>query len=144
MAIESDLYLHPPVETALSALQSGDKLSWLGCFTAKAKLFENGKRADLYQFTRQKVGWAYFISFDRVENDGRHIYGRLHIRQQGIIRVYFKFRLDTTAMCSRLDVGHWDGSHATPAPHASAAYLSEDEQWWLGASGDRKATAPRS
>jgi hypothetical protein len=141
MAFGSDLHLHPTVETALSALQAGDTLSWLGCFTAKAKLFEDGKRTDLYKFTREKVGWAYFTSLDHVHNDGRHVYGRLHVRRKGVIRVYFKFRLDTTGMCSRLDVGHWDGSRPEPAPHAAAAYLTEDEAWWFGASGAQNGHA---
>ncbi|RDS83504.1 hypothetical protein DWU98_03940 [Dyella monticola] len=137
MAFEPEFHLNPTVKAALTALQAGDALAWLGCFTAKAKLFEDGKRADLYRFTREKVGWAYFTSLDHVREDGRHVYGRLHVRQRGVDRVYFKFRLDSTAMCSRLDVGHWDGNVPHAAPHASAAYLSEDELWWLDAGGTR-------
>lgn len=109
MEIGSGLYLHPTVRTAISALQAGDRLNWLTCFTAGAKLFDNGKRKSLFNFTRDHIGSMHFISIERVDNDGRDVYGVLKVREEENIRAYFKFRLDAAAMCSRLDVGRQEG-----------------------------------
>ena len=109
MDIDSGVYLHPTVRTAVAALQAGDKLAWLTCFTAGAKLFDNGKRKNLFHFTRNSLGSIRFTDIERVNNDGRDIYGLLRIGDEENIHAYFKFRLDAAAMCSRLDVGRMDG-----------------------------------
>ena len=109
MEIGSGLYLHPTVRTAISALQAGDRLSWLTCFTASAKLFDNGKRKSLFNFTRDHIGSMQFTSIERADNDGRDLYGVMKIRAEENVHAYFRFRLDAAAMCSRLDVGRQDG-----------------------------------
>jgi len=114
MEIGSGLYVHPTVRTAIDALQAGDRLAWLTCFTAGAKLFDNGKRKSLFNFTRNHIGSMQFTSVDRIDNDGREVYGVLQIRDEENVHVYFKFRLDAAAMCSRLDIGRQDGGQIQP------------------------------
>lgn len=109
MDIDSGVYLHPTVRTAIAALEAGDKLGWLTCFTAGAKLFDNGKRKNLFHFTRDNVGSMYFTTIERADNDGRDVYGLLRIRDEENVQAYFKFRMDAAAMCNRLDVGRVDG-----------------------------------
>lgn len=109
MEIPSGTYVHPTVRAAISAFQAGDKLGWLTCFTAGAKLFDNGKRRSVFNFTRDNIGTMQFTSIDRVDNDGRDVYGTLRVRDEGNVHAYFKFRLDAAAMCSRLDIGRVDG-----------------------------------
>lgn len=96
------------VRTAISALQAGDKLGWLTCFTAGAKLFDNGKRRSMFNFTRDHVGAMRFTEIERVDNDGRDVYGVIRLRDEQDIHAYFKVRLDAAAMCSRLDIGRTD------------------------------------
>lgn len=112
MEIGSGIYVHPTVRTAVSALQAGDKLGWLTCFTAGAKLFDNGKRRSLFNFTRDNIGLMQFNDIERVDNDGRDVYGMLQFREEESFRAYFKFRLDAAAMCSRLDIGRMDGEQS--------------------------------
>jgi hypothetical protein len=109
MDIGSGVYLHPTVRTAISALQAGDRLAWLSCFTAGAKLFDNGKRRSLFNFTRDYVGSLRFSAIERSENDGREVYGLMTMRAAEDAHVVFKFRMDAAAMCNRLDVGRTDG-----------------------------------
>ena len=109
MDIGAGVYIHPTVRTAIAALQAGDKLAWLTCFTAGAKLFDSGKRKSIFNFTRDNIGLMHFTDIERVDNDGRDVYGMLRLRDEETIHAYFKFRLDAAAMCSRLDIGPVDG-----------------------------------
>lgn len=108
MDIDLEAHLHPTVRRALSALQGGDKLAWLTCFTASAKLFDNGKRASFQQFSRDGVGMMYFASIEHIDSDGRGVRGWFHLDHEEVV-AYLKFRIDTTEMCSRLDVARLEG-----------------------------------
>jgi hypothetical protein len=109
METELEARLHPTVNKAIAALQVGDKLRWLTCFTASAKLFDNGKRGNFHQFSRDNVGAMYFTSIEHVDSDGRGVRGWLHLGDSEEVVAYFKFRIDTTEMCSRLDVARLEG-----------------------------------
>ncbi|GLQ88335.1 hypothetical protein [Dyella flagellata] len=109
MDIDLDVGLHPTVHKAVSALQAGDKLTWLTCFTASAKLFDNGKRSSFHQFARDNVGVMYFTTIEHIDSDGRGIRGWLRLDGHEEVVAYFKFRIDTTEMCSRLDVARLEG-----------------------------------
>lgn len=114
MEIGPEVRLHPTVHAAISALQIGDKLTWLSCFIAAAKLFDNGKRSDFQQFTRESIGVIYFTAIEQADSDGRGVHGWLHTRDEKTVRAYFKFRLDNTAMCSRLDVARLEDDNMLP------------------------------
>lgn len=114
MAIDWEPRLHPTVHKAMSALQAGDKLRWLTCFTASAKLFDNGKRRGFQQFSRDCVGVMHFTTVEHVDSDGRGLRGRLHVGDREEIDAYFKFRIDSTEMCSRLDVSRLEGDRHLP------------------------------
>ena len=108
MDIDLEARLHPTVPMAIRALQAGDKLAWLTCFTASAKLFDNGKRGSFQQFSRDNVGVLYFTNIEHIDSDGRGLRGWLHLDHEEVV-AYFKFRLDSTEMCSRLDVARLEG-----------------------------------
>jgi hypothetical protein len=114
MDIDSEARLHPTVHKAISALQAGDKLTWLTCFTASAKLFDNGKRRSFYQFSRDKVGEMNFTTIEHIDSDGRGVRGWFHLDDGEEIVAYFKFRIDTAEMCSRLDVYRLEGERHLP------------------------------
>ncbi|GGA29946.1 hypothetical protein [Dyella nitratireducens] len=114
MDIDLEAGLHPTVHKAISALQVGDKLTWLTCFTASAKLFDNGKRRGFHQFSRDHVGMMYFTTIEHVDRDGRGMRGWLHLGDDEEIVAYFKFRIDTAEMCSRLDVSRLEGDRHFP------------------------------
>jgi len=114
MAIDLEARLHPTVHKAISALQGGDKLRWLTCFTASAKLFDNGKRRGFQQFSRDNVGIMHFTGIEHIDSDGRGLRGRLHIGNNEEVTAYFKFRIDSTEMCSRLDVSRMEGDRHLP------------------------------
>ncbi|RUL75905.1 hypothetical protein [Dyella choica] len=110
MNIDLEAGLHPTVHRAISALQGGDKLAWLTCFTAAAKLFDNGKRGNFHQFSRDSVGVMHFIAIEHIDSDGRGLRGWLHLDHREEVIAYFKFRVDSTEMCSRLDVARLEGA----------------------------------
>jgi hypothetical protein len=126
MEIGSGLYLHPTVRTAIDALQAGDRLAWLSCFTAGAKLFDNGKRKSLFNFTRDHIGSIRFSSIERADNDGRDIYGVMQVREEENVHGYLKFRLDAAAMCNRLDIGRQEGEQSQPLLPFSPGLVAED------------------
>jgi hypothetical protein len=114
MDIGSGVYLHPTVRSAISAMQAGDRLAWLSCFTAGAKLFDNGKRRSLFNFTRDYIGSLHLSAIERSDNDGRDVYGAIRIHGEEDAPVFFKFRMDAAAMCNRLDIGRLDGGQRLP------------------------------
>ena len=126
MEIASRLYLHPTVRSAIDALQAGDRLAWLTCFTASAKLFDNGKRKSLFNFTRDHIGSLRFTSIERSDSDGRDVYGVMQVREEEGVRAYLKFRLDAAAMCNRLDIGRQHGGQFQPLLPFSPGMVPDD------------------
>lgn len=92
-------------KAALEAWQKGDTTTWLSFFTAGAKLFDDGNPRDFEHFTNEAIGHERFTSIDKVENDGKDIYGHFHSDQWGDFKTYFKFHINAGGKIDRLDIG---------------------------------------
>lgn len=93
------------VKKAFEALQKGEKETWSSLFTADAELYDDGSLRDLRAFNNNAIGHECFTSVDKVENDGKDIYGQFHSDQWGDFKVYFKFHINNEEKIHRLDIG---------------------------------------
>lgn len=93
------------VKNAFEAWQKGDHQSFLSFFTTDAKLYDDGNPRNFQKFVKEAYGHERFTTIDKVENDGKDIYGNFHTESWGDFRTYFKFYLDTNDKISRLDIG---------------------------------------
>jgi hypothetical protein len=103
--MNTDKLTHPVVKTAIEAWQQGDAKTWLSLFTAKADLFDDGHPRDFRNFTSSAIGHEHFTSIDKVENNGREVYGQFHSDKWGDFKTYFRFYLDEQGKIYRLDIG---------------------------------------
>ncbi|MGK6341918.1 hypothetical protein ACMGDK_06750 [Chryseobacterium sp. DT-3] len=93
------------VYEAFEAWQKGDSQSFLSYFTTDAKLFDDGSPRDFQNFVKDACGHERFTSIDKVENEGKEIYGNFHTESWGDFRTYFKFHFDADGKICRLDIG---------------------------------------
>lgn len=99
---------HETVKQAFEALQKGDKETWSSLFTTDAEFYDDGSPRDLNTFNLNAIGHERFTSIDKVENDGKDIYGQFHSDQWGDFKVYFKFHIGADGKIHRLDIGQGD------------------------------------
>lgn len=93
------------VKEAFDAWQKGDSQTFISFFTADAKLYDDGSPRDFQKFVKEACGHERFTSIDKVENDGKDIYGNFHTESWGDFRTYFKFHFNADGKVSRLDIG---------------------------------------
>ncbi|GAB3998517.1 hypothetical protein GCM10028807_46430 [Spirosoma daeguense] len=93
------------VKAAFDAWQAGDATKWLSFFTPDAKLYDDGSARDFRRFVKEACGHERFTSIDKVEDDGKLIYGKFHTESWGDFKTYFKFHLNTDGKVDRLDIG---------------------------------------
>ncbi|WP_461532216.1 hypothetical protein [Sinomicrobium sp.] len=103
--MDTSKLINATVKNAFEALQKGDREAWSSLFTADAELYDDGNLRDLKAFNSHAIGHERFTSIDKVENDGKDIYGQLHSDQWGDFKTYFKFHIDDTGKIYRLDIG---------------------------------------
>ncbi|WP_223608233.1 hypothetical protein [Chryseobacterium sp. OSA05B] len=92
------------VKQAIKALQDGDK-SWYGFFTENPLMTDDGNPVDFQSFFSNALGTEKFLSIDKVENDGKDIYGSFQAGKWGTFRTYFKFQKNNEGKFDRLDIG---------------------------------------
>lgn len=92
------------VRQAIEALQSGDK-SWYTFFTENPAMTDDGNKTDFRNFFSKALGNEKFITIDKVENNGRDIYGNFKAGQWGTFKVFFKFHQNDDGKFDRLDIG---------------------------------------
>lgn len=92
------------VKSAFEALQSGDK-SWYSYFTENPVMTDDGNTIDFKNFFSKALGTEKFLTIDKVENDGKDIYGNFKAGQWGTFKVFFKFHQNTDGKFDRLDIG---------------------------------------
>jgi hypothetical protein len=97
--------MHPVIEAAINALQTGDKTAWQVLFAPDAKLFDDGSPRDLITFTNEALGHEHFTRIESVSNAGLSVVGRFHSDQWGDFRAYFNFHLSPSGKIARLDIG---------------------------------------
>ncbi|MCH5687947.1 hypothetical protein LWM68_28980 [Niabella sp. W65] len=66
---------------------------------------DDGNTVDFKRFFEKALGVEKFLTIDKVENDGKNIYGNFRAGQWGTFKVFFKFRLNTNGKFDRLDIG---------------------------------------
>ncbi|WP_342084375.1 hypothetical protein [Dyadobacter sp. OTU695] len=93
------------VKAALDAWQTGDSKVFLSFFTADAKLYDDGNPRNFPGFVKEACGHEKFITVDRVENEGKDIFGNFPTEKWGDFRTYFKFHFDASGKVDRLDIG---------------------------------------
>ncbi len=90
----------------MEALQANDKHAWYRCFTDDASFTDDGRTLDFRSFFDNAFDKKErFLDIDRIENDGKDIYGNFYAGQWGTFRVYFKFHQTTAGKFDRLDIG---------------------------------------
>lgn len=92
------------VRKAIEALQAGDK-SWYNFFTDQVKMTDDGRTIDFKQFFAGALGKEKFVTIDKVENDGKDIYGPFKAGSYGTFKVFFKFHQNADGKFDRLDIG---------------------------------------
>lgn len=91
------------VKKAFEALQAGDK-DWYTFFTENPTMTDDGNRVDFKKFFAKALGLEKFLTIDRVENDGKDIYGNFKAGQWGTFTVFFKFHQNADGKFDRLDI----------------------------------------
>ncbi|PWN62830.1 hypothetical protein C1634_008630 [Chryseobacterium viscerum] len=94
----------PSVKQAIEALQNGDK-SWYSFFTENPTMTDDGQHVDFKSFFSNALGNEKFLSIDRVENDGKDIYGNFQAGKWGTFPVFFRFHKNAEGKFERLDIG---------------------------------------
>lgn len=92
------------VKKAFEALQAGDKV-WYTFFTENPTMTDDGNKVDFKNFFAKALGSEKFLTIDKVENDGKDIYGNFKAGQWGTFPVFFKFHQNTEGKFDRLDIG---------------------------------------
>lgn len=96
---------HPVVKSAIEALQQGDLQAWNALFSSDAALFDDGRKIDLHNFSKDALGHERFTAIDKVENNGLDIYGKFHADQWGDFKTYFKFHINADHKINKLEIG---------------------------------------
>lgn len=92
------------VRKAIEALQSGDK-AWYSFFTDNVEMTDDGNKVDFKKFFAKALGGEKFLTIDKVENDGKSIYGNFKAGSWGTFKVFFKFHQNAEGKFDRLDIG---------------------------------------
>jgi len=92
------------VRNAIQALQDGDQ-SWYSYFTDNPQMTDDGNPKDFHKFFKGALGKEYFLSINKVENDGKNIIGKFKAGIWGTFEVYFNFRENADGKFDRLDIG---------------------------------------
>ncbi|NIF06115.1 hypothetical protein F3J23_11755 [Chryseobacterium sp. Tr-659] len=92
------------VKQAIESLQNGDK-NWYSFFTENPVMTDDGHTVDFKTFFSNALGNEKFLSIDRVENEGKNIYGNFKAGKWGTFPVFFKFHKNAEGKFERLDIG---------------------------------------
>ena len=96
---------NPKVRQAVEAWQNGDNKTFLSFFTANPQLTDDGSPRDFSDFVKNACGNEKFLTIDKVENEGKDVYGNFHAGQWGTFRTFFKFHQNIEGKFDRLDIG---------------------------------------
>jgi len=95
---------NPSVKAAFEALQSGNK-TWYSFFTENPVMTDDGNIVDFKSFFSKALGEEKFLTIDKVENDGKDIYGNFKAGKWGTFKVFFKFHQNSEGKFEKLDIG---------------------------------------
>ncbi|WP_228409810.1 hypothetical protein [Chryseobacterium sp. T16E-39] len=97
--------LNDTVKKAFDAWQSGDAETFTSFFTGNAQLYDDGNPRDFKKFVKDACGHEKFTSIDKIENDGKTIYGQFHTESWGDFRTFFKFNINSEGKFDKLEIG---------------------------------------
>lgn len=97
--------LNETVRKAFEAWQNGNAQTFTSFFTEDAKLYDDGNPRDFKKFVKDACGHEKFTSIDKVEDEGKAIYGQFHTESWGDFKTYFKFKLNTEGKFDTLEIG---------------------------------------
>lgn len=103
--IDFKVITNPVAKQAVEAFQAGDKKKWLSLFVEKPTLLDDGNPRDFKDFSENAVGHENFVTIDKVENDGKSVYGHFHSDQWGDFKAYFKFHFNDQQKIEKLEIG---------------------------------------
>lgn len=94
------------VRKAIEALQDNDKNTWYSYFTEDAIFTDDGRTMNFKSFFDNAFDKKEkFLTLDKIENNGKNLYGNFYAGQWGTFRVYFKFTQNSDGKFNRLDIG---------------------------------------
>ena len=103
-AMDLNKITNEKVKEAIEALENGDK-SWYSYFIDNPTMTDDGNKVDFKSFFAKALGEEKFLSIDKVENDGKDIYGNFKAGKWGTFKVFFKFHQNSEGKFDRLDIG---------------------------------------
>ncbi|MCE7042786.1 hypothetical protein [Dyadobacter sp. CY312] len=103
--VDTSKLTNQTVKAAFDAWQKGDSKTFISFFTADAKLYDDGSPRNFQAFVKEACGHEKFTTIDKVENEGKDIFGNFHTEKWGDFRTYFKFHFDAAGKVDRLDIG---------------------------------------
>jgi uncharacterized lipoprotein YehR (DUF1307 family) len=94
------------VRKAIAALQENDKKTWYSYFTEDAVFSDDGRKMDFKSFFDNAFEKKEkFLSLDKIENEGKDLYGDFYAGQWGTFKVFFKFHQNSEGKFDRIDIG---------------------------------------
>jgi hypothetical protein len=97
---------HPNVKKAIEALQAHDRTTWFSLFTKDAIFTDDGREMNFKSFFDNAFDKKEkFLSIDKIENNGKDIYGNFYAGQWRTFKVFFKFKENEAGKFSRIDIG---------------------------------------
>ena len=98
--MDVDSLRHPLVRSAIEAMNSGDRASWLMLFSDDAVLTDDGKRRDFVSWSDSELfveGTGQLTSIERQEDDGLTIYGTFRSSRWGDFKTFMRFQTQNGA-----------------------------------------------
>lgn len=90
--------------SAIKAWQDADVTKWLSLFTPGAQLYDDGSPRDFQDFSTHAMGEEYFLSFDKIKDQGNTVYGHFHTKKYGDFKACFHFHINKGGKITRLDI----------------------------------------
>lgn len=103
--IDTTKLTNTTVKAAFEAWQNGDAVLWRSFFEPDATLLDDGSSRDFHSFSTKTIGHEHFTSIDKVENNGKEIYGKFHTESWGDFKTYFKFHINNNGKFTQLEIG---------------------------------------
>lgn len=97
--------LNETVKRAFDAWQNGNAEVFTSYFTTDAKLYDDGSPRDFKKFVKDACGHEKFTTIDKIENEGKEIFGQFHTESWGDFKTYFKFSLNSEGKFDKLEIG---------------------------------------
>ncbi len=97
---------NPIIKSDIEALQANEIKAWYAHFTNEVVFTDDGRTLSFKSFFDNAFDKKEkFLTIDKVENDGKDLYGNFYAGQWGTFDVFFKFTINDEGKITRLDIG---------------------------------------